>query len=130
MKLQSKNKVSADFSMASMTDIVFLLLIFFMLTSNVAQSAIDLKLPKSNTSKSSQEPVAVSISNEGLFYIGEVNIEKENLEFALKNTFAGEPNPSFIIRAANQSVVQELVYVMSIANRNKYKIVLAIAPQK
>ncbi|TDL99247.1 MAG: biopolymer transporter ExbD [Flavobacteriaceae bacterium] len=90
MKLQSKNKVSADFNMSSMTDIIFLLLIFFVLTSNPSvQKALDLKLPSSDNNNNTQEPISVSITKDGLFYLDETNIPKESLEGALKNQLVG-----------------------------------------
>ena len=76
MALKSKNKVSAEFSMSSMTDIVFLLLLFFMLTSTlVTTNALDLVLPNSTAQTVKKQRVSVSI-NENLEYF----IDKETLE--------------------------------------------------
>ena len=67
MELKRRNKVNAEFSMASMTDIIFLLLIFFMITSSaISQSAIDVKLPKADAANPSiQDTSTVSIKEDG-----------------------------------------------------------------
>jgi biopolymer transport protein ExbD len=70
MKLASKNKISTEFSMASMTDIVFLLLIFFMLTTSVAnESVLEVVLPKSEGKQADNQPVVMEVSPSGDFCI-------------------------------------------------------------
>ena len=81
MNIRGRNKVSAEFNMSSMTDIVFLLLIFFMLTSTlVTVSAIDVLLPKAGGKTENNTSVAVSITNNSLFYIDKTKVSSSSLE--------------------------------------------------
>jgi len=100
MNLRGRNKVSATFSMSSMTDIVFLLLIFFMLTSPViTPEALDLILPKAKGKTTSQQNVAVSITKELDFYINDEKINSNKIENALKSKLNGIEEPTIILRA-------------------------------
>ena len=82
MNLRRKNKVSAEFSMASMTDIIFLLLIFFMITSSaISQSSIEVKLPQTTDGNvNNQKPTMVTIRADGKYFIGDKEVGKDNLE--------------------------------------------------
>ena len=85
MGLRSRNKVSADFNMSSMTDIVFLLLIFFMLTSTlVSPNALKLLLPSSKARTLEKQTVSVSITKDIAFFINENRIQEANIERELK----------------------------------------------
>lgn len=130
MNLRSRNKVSADFSMSSMTDIVFLLLIFFMLTSPaITPEALDLILPKAKGKTTSQQNVSVSITKDLQIYINEERVSQSALESTLKSRLAGEDDPTIILRAEEGVPIERAVNVMDIANRNSYKIVLAVKPE-
>ena len=130
MNLRSRNKISADFSMSSMTDIVFLLLIFFMLTSPViTPEALDLILPKAKGKTTTQQNIAVSITKDLQFYVNDERISASALESTLKSKLIGEENPTIILRAEEGVPIEKAVNVMDIANRNRYKIVLAVKPQ-
>ena len=128
MKLKGKNKVSPDFSMASMTDIVFLLLIFFLITSNVQQNALDVKLPEAKGNASQQETVTVTITKEGRFYVGEDEFTKENIEGGIISKLRENQDSTFIIIADKETGYGNAVFVMALANRNQYKVVLATDP--
>ncbi len=130
MDFKGRNKVSPEFSMASMTDIVFLLLIFFMLTSTlVAVDALDLELPKAEGKTEKSQDVSVSITKDLTFYIDKEKIAKENLETLLKAKLQRSDNPVLILRAEEGVPIEEVVYVMDIANRNKFKLILAVRPE-
>jgi len=130
MDFKGRNKVSPEFSMASMTDIVFLLLIFFMLTSTlVAVDALDLQLPKAQGKTEKSQDVAVSITKDLTFYIDKKPVKKENLEPLLKARLQRSDNPVIIVRAEEGVPIEEVVYVMDIANRNNYKLILAVRPE-
>ena len=75
MKFKGRNKVSPEFSMSSMTDIVFLLLVFFMLTSN-APNALDMILPKAKGKSTNTKNVAVNIKKNHQFYVNSKKIQK------------------------------------------------------
>jgi biopolymer transport protein ExbD len=129
MNLRGRNKVSATFSMSSMTDIVFLLLIFFMLTSPViTPEALDLILPKAKGKTTSTQNVAVSITKDLEFYINEDRVTSQSIESELNAKLNGIEEPTIILRAAEGVPIEKAVQIMDIANRNKYKIVLAVKP--
>ncbi|MEO2058713.1 MULTISPECIES: ExbD/TolR family protein [Mesonia] len=129
MNLRGRNKVSPEFSMSSMTDIVFLLLVFFMLTSPaVTPEALDLLLPKAKGKTSNQQNVAVSINKDLEVFINSEQINKNQLEIELQRRLRGEEDPTIILRAEQSVPIQDAVNVMDIAKRNKYKIVLAVKP--
>ncbi|SFC56383.1 outer membrane transport energization protein ExbD [Zunongwangia mangrovi] len=130
MNLRGRNKVSPEFSMSSMTDIVFLLLIFFMLTSPViTPEALDLILPKAKGKTTNQQNVSVSITKELQVYINDERISNSALESTLKSRLSGIENPTIILRAEEGVPIEKAVNVMDIANRNRYKIVLAVKPE-
>jgi biopolymer transport protein ExbD len=130
MALRSKNKVSTNFNMASMTDIVFLLLIFFVITSTlISPNALKLLLPKSSSKTLSKQTISVSITKELDYFINQDKVAFENIEAILKQQLANEEEPGIILHAEKSVPIEEAVKVMDIANRNKYKLVLATAPE-
>ncbi|CAL67853.1 MULTISPECIES: ExbD/TolR family protein [Christiangramia] len=130
MNLRGRNKISPEFSMSSMTDVVFLLLIFFMLTSPViTPEALDLILPKAKGKTTNKQTLSVSITKDLQVYINSERISNSALESTLKSKLAGEENPTIILRAEEGVPIEKAVNVMDIANRNSYKIVLAVKPE-
>ncbi|MET6989758.1 ExbD/TolR family protein [Sediminicola arcticus] len=127
MKLKGRNKVSPDFSMSSMTDIVFLLLIFFMLTAN-SPNALDLLLPKAKGKSTNTQNVSVSITKDLEYYIDNQRINGAYVEIELKKALEGQEKPTIILRAEESVAIKEAVNVMEIANRNNYKVILAVRP--
>ncbi len=130
MSLRNKNKVSANFSMSSMTDIVFLLLIFFMLTSTlVSPNALKLLLPNSQAKTLEKQTISVSITDEIEYYIEDQKYPFEQLENQLKLRLANEEQPAIVLHADKTVDIEFAVKIMDIAYRNKYKIVLATNPK-
>ena len=130
MSLRSKNKVSANFSMSSMTDIVFLLLIFFMLTSTlVSPNALKLLLPNSKARTLEKQTISVSITPEIEYYIEDQKFPFDQLENQLTQRLANEQEPAIILHADKTVDIEFAVKVMDIAYRNKYKVVLATNPK-
>jgi len=130
MNLRGRNKVSPEFSMSSMTDIVFLLLVFFLLTSpSITPEALDLILPKASGKTSNVQNASVSISREGVFYVNSTEILPEDMEAELIKVMEGQEDPTIILRADGETAVNSAVKVMDIANRNKFKIILAVKPE-
>ncbi|MEJ1223066.1 ExbD/TolR family protein [Sediminicola sp. 1XM1-17] len=127
MKLKGRNKVSPDFSMSSMTDIVFLLLIFFMLTAN-SPNALDLLLPKAKGKSTNTQNVSVSITKDLEYYVNNERINGAYVEVELKKALEGQDKPTIILRAEENVAIKEAVNVMEIANRNNYKVILAVRP--
>ncbi len=127
MKLKGRNKVSPDFSMSSMTDIVFLLLIFFMLTAN-SPNALDLLLPKAKGKSTNTENVSVSIDKNLNYFVNNEQINGKYIEIELKKALQGQDKPTIILRAEENVAIKEAVNVMDIANKNNYKVILAVRP--
>ena len=130
MALRSRNKVSANFNMSSMTDIVFLLLIFFMLTSTlVSPNALKLLLPSSKARTLEKQTVSVSITKDIDFFINENKVQEVNIERELKLKLNNTTEAAIILHADKTVDIEHVVKVMDIAYRNKYKIVLATTPK-
>jgi len=129
MNLRGRNKITPEFNMSSMTDIVFLLLIFFMIASTlVTTNAIDILLPKASGKTENKKSNFVSIQKDLTFYIDQRMVKVQNLESELLVLFQNEITPSIILRAEKSVPVDYVVKVMDIANRNKFKIILAVNP--
>ncbi len=130
MNLRGRNKVRAEFSMASMTDIVFLLLIFFMLTSTlVTSSALDIVLPKSKAQSVKRQDVTVSIHADQTIKVNEEKVSESELERMLLRTVGAIPEAVIILNADESVPTGMTVKVMDIAYRNKLKMVLATDPR-
>jgi biopolymer transport protein ExbD len=126
MALKSKNKVSAEFSMSSMTDIVFLLLIFFMLTSTlVTTNALDLVLPNSTAQTVKKQRVSISINENVEYYLDKEIVELKYIESLLIDRLANQEEQVVVLRVDKTVPIEYAVEVMDIAYRNKFKIVLA-----
>ena len=124
------NKVSAEFNMSSMTDIVFLLLIFFMLTSTmVTTNALDLVLPKAKGKTDSNKNIAVSINKKLEFFIDKEPVPETELESRLLSLFTSDKDKAIILRAEEGVPIEKAVNVLDIANRNQIKVVLAVRPK-
>lgn len=128
MNIKGRNKISPEFSMSSMTDIVFLLLIFFMLTAN-SPNALDLLLPKARGKSTNTQNVSVSINKDLNFFIDKRQIDPNNLETELKTALNGVENPTIILRVEQSVPIENAVSVMDIANQNQYKLILAVRPK-
>ena len=129
MNIRGRHKITPESNMSSMTDIVFLLLIFFMIASTlVTTNAIDILLPKASGKTENKKSVAVSIKKDLSFYIDQSKVEVQNLEAELLELLQKEATPTLVLRAEKSVPVDYVVKVMDIANRNKFKIILAVNP--
>ena len=129
MALRSRNKVTPNFNMSSMTDIVFLLLIFFMLTSTlVSPNALKLLLPNSKSKTLEKQTISISIDKDINFYIDDNQVNITELEKRLINILSSELEPAIILHSDKSVDIEHVVKVMDIAYRNNYKIVLATDP--
>lgn len=130
MAISSRNKVSVQFSMSGMTDIVFLLLIFFMLTSTlIAPNAIKLLLPQSSNQTQASPQVSLSITKEIDFYLGSEKLPFNQVEARLQKELKFRVEPTVSLHADKTVPIEYVVKVMNIAKRNKYKVILATAPE-
>lgn len=129
MNLKNRSKVSADFNMSSMTDMVFLLLIFFMLTSTlVTTNALEIQLPKSDATNVKKANVSVTINEELQFSIDNDIVDAAELEQGILQAVNNNPEAVLIIRADQSVPTGETVRVLDIAYRNRIKVVLATDP--
>ncbi len=126
MSVKGRNKVSPEFNMSSMTDIVFLLLVFFIIASTmISPNGVDVLLPKGSTRTTKKNQVSVSITKDLKYYVGQREVQFDQLERTLQSMLEGEEKPGFLLRPEETVDVQYVVSVMEIANRNKYQMVLA-----
>jgi biopolymer transport protein ExbD len=130
MALRSRNKIEVSYSVAGMTDIIFLLLLFFMLTSTlVSPNAIKLLLPRSNSQTTTRPITTVSITKDIAFYVEKTLVNFNQLEFMLQQKVGKEADPTIAIHAERSVPIEVIVDVMNIAKRNNYKVILATSPE-
>lgn len=137
MAIKRTTKTDAAFSMSSMTDIVFLLLIFFLVTSTLINpNALKLLLPKSTNQISDKATVSVSIkhypaNNTFTYHInGSAKpIQFPEVEGALDELLRDLEDPTFSIYADKTVPIEQVVDLMNIAKHNKYKVILATSPE-
>lgn len=136
MAVKRTIKADASTAMSSMTDIVFLLLIFFLITSTLINpNALKLLLPKSTGQVNAKATTSVSIKDwkdsTYSFHIDgdETPVDFENLESELYDKLKDEEEPTFSIYADETVPIKEVVAVMNIAKRNQYKVIMATSPE-
>ncbi len=129
MKLKRHSKVESSFQMSSMTDIVFLLLVFFMVTSTlVSPNALKLLLPRSNSQTAAKPVTTISITSELQYYVEQTAVSFDMLEPYLQQRLKGEEEPTISLHADRSVPVEEVVKVMNIAKDNHFKLILATSP--
>jgi len=137
MAIKRRAKVQPNFSMSSMSDIVFLLLIFFLVTSTLVNpNALKLLLPKSSNQVSSKPTVSISIkhylqSNTFSYHINGNNtpVPFSEIEGLIQNELKDTEDPTVSLNVDKTVPMEQVVNVMNIAKRNQYRIILACAPE-
>ena len=137
MAIKRRTKVDSGFSMSSMTDIVFLLLIFFLVTSTLVNpNALKLLLPKSTGQVAAKATVSVSIKHypEKGTVSYHINGQQKPVTFgeiepALVDLLQYEDDPTFSIYADETVPVKEVVALMNVAKRQHYKVIMATSPE-
>jgi biopolymer transport protein ExbD len=134
MKLRSRSKATAKFEMSSMTDLVFLLLIFFMLITTLVVpnvNTLKLLLPSSKTATPTENlTVSVAIDERLAYYVDGRPVTLGGLEASLRDFIAGRQDPVVVLHTARSVPIENVVSVMDIVNRLKVKMVLATDPEK
>lgn len=130
MPLSSKNKVDASFSMSSMTDIIFLLLIFFMLTSTfITPSGLNVNLPTSKQSEIVMQQVSLTITDDLRYMINNKAVSRSGIEEALRAELQNGTGEGVVVLHIDKSVPTEyLVEVAGIAAGLKAKVSIATKP--
>ena len=135
MALKRKSKASIEFSMASMTDMIFLLLIFFMLTSTVVvPNAIKVLLPQSSQQTSAKPLTRVTIDADLNYYVAYGNQKERRVAFDeitpfLKDCYSREPDIYVALYADESIPYKEVVKILDIANQNNFKMILVTRPK-
>ncbi len=131
MAIKTSNRINASFSMSSMTDLVFLLLIFFMITSTlVSPNALKLLLPQANNQTAAKPATTVSITRDIHYYIETTPVEFSDLERQLQLKLMDEDDPTISLHIDKSVPVEYMTKGMFIAKNNNLKLILATAPAK
>ena len=134
MGLKRRQRVEPEFSLAAMIDVIFLLLMFFMLTSNfVTPNALNLQLPSSSSKSMASSTFSVSVKADGTFYVERDPVAKEAHENAIKamirkKTVGDDKSVTLTVSADKAAVIDNVVFILDIANRLKVKTILATNP--
>ncbi len=129
MNIKSKHKVDPSFNMSSMTDLIFLLLVFFMLTSSfVTPSGLPVNLPSSKASSIEVQKVSVTVTKDLQYYINEKKITKATLEGELKSRLGGAGG-SVVLHIDKDVASEHLVFVAGLATSLEAKVVIATKPK-
>ncbi len=130
MALTQRNKISINFSSVGMTDVVFNLLIFFMLTSTLVHpSALKLLLPKGSNQTSAKPLTTVSVTSDLKYYVELQPVDLENLEAVLKQKLGEKPDTYISLHADKSVPFENVVNVLNIAQKNNYKLIIATTPK-
>ena len=134
MGLKRRQRVEPEFSLAAMIDVIFLLLMFFMLTSNfVTPNALNRQLPYSSSKSMASSTFSESVKADGTFYVERDPVAKEALENAIKamirkKTVGDDKSVTLTVSADKAAVIDNVVFILDIANRLKVKTILATNP--
>ncbi|MBR3709669.1 MAG: biopolymer transporter ExbD [Bacteroidales bacterium] len=137
MAIKTRNKIGVSFNSSSMSDLVFLLLIFFMLTSTlVAPNAIKLLLPSSSSKTMAKQTVTVYINDLFQYYVDETPVADEELPGILSAKIDGQSDATVVLRSDKSVPVQYVVNVIDAVNdinnatQQNHKVILATSPKK
>lgn len=129
MAIKRGSKVETSFGSASMTDLMFLLIIFFMVTTTMINpNALKLLLPKSNNQLKEKPYTTVSITGNLNYYIETTPVPFDQLESGLRVKMEGKEDPTISLHCDKTVPIDEVVKVMNIAKDNNYKLILATSP--
>jgi len=137
MAIKSRNKVEPTFNSSSMSDLVFLLLIFFMLTSTlVAPNAIKLMLPSSSSKTMAKQTVTVYVNEQYQYFVNETPSDEQQLANLINANIGDDSQATVVLRSDKSVPVQYVVNVIDAVNEinnatgNNHKVILATSPKK
>ncbi len=131
MAIASRHKRNINFAMSGMTDIVFLLLIFFMIASTlIVPGTQNVDLPESNNQTIASPDVAVSISRNMEYFINGEMVSFSELESGIRAALAEveTQNPTIRLNADENLEWDQIMQFIDIAKRNKYKVIMGTRP--
>ena len=130
MAISQRNKINVNFSSVGMTDVIFNLLIFFMLTSTLVHpSALKLLLPKGSSQTSAKPLTTVSITSDLNYYVELQPVSIDELEGVLKQKLGNNPGTYISLHADKTVPFENVVKVLNIAQSNNYKLIIATSPK-
>ena len=132
MKLQRRNRIASEVYSHSLNDIMFFLLLFFLIAATMATpNVLNMLLPNSKTSSQQvKHPVTIAISEDLQYAVNSQIVPVEQLEATIANAIAGQVDPTAILKVDKNIQVQSLVDILDIGNRLKIKMVLATSKPK
>ena len=137
MAIKTRNKIGVSFNSSSMSDLVFLLLIFFMLTSTlVAPNAIKLLLPSSSSKTMAKQTLTVYINDRFQYYVDETPVADDELASVINDRIDGQVDATIVLRSDKTVPVQYVVNVIDAVNdinnntQQNHKVILATSPKK
>jgi biopolymer transport protein ExbD len=127
MNLRRRHRVQPEVATASLNDIMFFLMLFFLICSTLVNpNVIKLLLPKASTNKTlNKQPLTISVTADLHYYINNKEIPHENLQQELAAAIAGTTEPTAVLRVDKGVTVQELVTLLDVGNKLKIKMILA-----
>jgi len=130
MNLKANNKINPLFSMSSMTDIIFLLLIFFMLTASfITPSGLPISLPSSKSSTIVIQKVSVTITKDLKYFVNDKEVNISDIEIHLRDQI-GDKEGLVVLHCDKDVPVEHLVNVAGIATSLEAKVTIATQPSK
>lgn len=127
MNIKRKRQFKAEVSTSSLNDIMFFLLLFFLIVSSLANpNVIKLLLPNSKSAQNlNKQQISISITKDKKYYLDSRQINFNDIEPFLKSRMGSLQEPTVILRLENSLPIQDLVDVLEIGNRLQVKMVMA-----
>ena len=125
MNLGQRNRVNESAGMSSMTDLVFLLLIFFIILSTLAKNGHEVELPQSKGASGENPPVVVTIDKDLNYYIDRSAVSKDDIELRLRAILDAKPEKAIMLNIDKTVPTGETVEMIGLAKVNQWKVVIA-----
>jgi biopolymer transport protein ExbD len=125
MNLGQRNQISVSAGMASMTDLVFLLLIFFIILSTLAKHGHEVDLPTSKGATGEKTPVILTIDKDLVYYIDKNMVNKEDVEQRLQIVLENKAEKTIMLNVDKDVPTGETVEMIGLAKVNQWKVVIA-----
>ncbi|MEO8239651.1 MAG: biopolymer transporter ExbD [Flavobacterium sp.] len=131
MSIKRKRRFHAEVATSSLSDIMFFLLLFFLIISTLANpNVIKMTLPKAKSNeKTNKQLISLSVTEDKKFYIDKQPVEFEELEASLMNKIGDDKQQTVVVRIPFNLQVQDLVDVLQIGVKNNLKFVIATSPK-
>jgi biopolymer transport protein ExbD len=131
MPVKRNKRFHAEVATSSLSDIMFFLLLFFLIISTLANpNVIKMTLPKSKTNeKTNKQLITLSVTEEKRFFVDKNEVTFDQLENTLLSKMSSDKDQTVVIRIPFNMQVQDLVDVLQIGVKNKLKFVIATSPK-